>query len=51
MSEKKEEEYSEEDEREKLSELGVSSTWDLLSSEEKKKRRESEKKPEYRGFQ
>ena len=35
---KEEEEYSEDDERQKLSELGVSNTWDLLSSEEKKRK-------------
>ena len=41
--EKKEEEENIENERQKLTELGVNSTWDLLSSDEKK-RKEQEKK-------
>ncbi len=36
--EKKEEEENIENEREKLEELGVTGTWDLLSSGEKKKK-------------
>jgi len=42
--EKKEDEGSMEDERQKLDELGVENTWELLSSGEKKKK-EIEKKP------
>ena len=42
--EKKEEEETNENERQKLTELGVESTWDLLSSGEKKKKKELEKK-------
>jgi len=42
--EKKEDEGSMEDERQKLAELGVENTWELLSSGEKKKK-EIEKKP------
>ena len=39
------------DERKKLKELGVDSTWDILSTGEKKKRKpEDEDKPAYRGF-
>ena len=45
--EKKEEEENIENERQKLTELGVNSTWDLLSSDEKK-RKEQEKREFYR---
>ncbi|MHA2007120.1 MAG: hypothetical protein ACXABO_08365 [Promethearchaeota archaeon] len=47
--EEQDEEDSVEDERKKLSDLGVKNTWDILSSEDKKKK-EQEKKPAYRGF-
>ena len=47
--EKEEEEENIELERKKLEEMGVNSTWDLLSSGEKKKK-EPEKKPTFRGF-
>jgi hypothetical protein len=43
-----EESYSLDEEREKLSELGVNNTFDLLTTGEKK-RKEPEKKP-FRGF-
>ncbi|MHA2282892.1 MAG: hypothetical protein ACXAC5_18780 [Promethearchaeota archaeon] len=43
MEEEKEEEDFNEDDRGKLAKLGVSSTWELLSSGEKKKK-EPEKK-------
>jgi hypothetical protein len=43
--EKKEEEENIENERQKLAELGLNSTWDLLSSDEKIKKKEQEKKP------
>jgi hypothetical protein len=42
------EEYSVDEERQKLSELGVDNTFDLLTTGEKK-RKEPEKKP-FRGF-
>jgi hypothetical protein len=38
-----------EDERKKLKELGVDSTWDILTSGEKKKEESKAKKP-FRGF-
>ena len=47
--EKEEEELSLENERKKLKELGVDSTWNILSSGEKKKK-EPEKKKAFRGF-
>jgi hypothetical protein len=46
--EKEEEEHSLEEERKKLGELGVDSTWGILTTGEKKKK-EREKKP-FRGF-
>ncbi|MFX1571301.1 MAG: hypothetical protein ACFFB0_00990 [Promethearchaeota archaeon] len=51
MSEEENEEEEEnlELERKKLEEMGVTSTWDILTSGEKKKK-ESEKKPIFRGF-
>jgi hypothetical protein len=42
--EEKKEEEDMENERQKLTELGVNSTWDLLSSDEKKEKKELEKK-------
>lgn len=42
--EEKKEEEDMENERQKLTELGVNSTWELLSSEEKKEKKELEKK-------
>jgi hypothetical protein len=44
-----EDEMSLDEERKKLNEMGVDSTWDILSSGEKKKKKPEEKKP-YRGF-
>ncbi len=39
------------EERKKLKDLGVNSTWDILSTGEKKKKKPEEKdKPEFRGF-
>ncbi|MBA7553883.1 hypothetical protein ES705_46487 [subsurface metagenome] len=46
--EKEEEEHSIDEERKKLGELGVDSTWGILTTGEKKKK-EPEKKP-FRGF-
>jgi hypothetical protein len=46
--EKEEEDYSIDEERKKLGELGVDSTWGILTTGEKKKK-EPEKKP-FRGF-
>ncbi|MFW9942059.1 MAG: hypothetical protein ACFFFT_13535 [Candidatus Thorarchaeota archaeon] len=46
--EKEEEEYSIEEERKKLADLGVDNTWDILTTREKKGK-EPEKKP-FRGF-
>jgi len=45
----KEDEKELEDEREKLKDLGIDSTWNILSSGEKKKR-ELEEKKAFRGF-
>ena len=45
----KENEKELEDEREKLKDLGVDSTWNILSSGEKKKKEPEEKKA-FRGF-
>ena len=45
----KEDEKELEDEREKLKDLGIDSTWNILSSGEKKKKEPEEKKP-FRGF-
>ena len=45
----KEDEKELEDEREKLKDLGVDSTWNILSSGEKKKKEPEEKKA-FRGF-
>jgi hypothetical protein len=42
-------EKEKEDEKKFLKTLGVSSTWDILTSKDKKKK-EPEKKPEFRGF-
>jgi len=47
--EEKDEEENIELERKKLEEMGVNSTWDILTSREKKKK-EPEKKPAFRGF-
>ena len=44
-----EEEESLEDERKKLKELGVTSTWDILSSGEKKSK-ENKERTAFRGF-
>lgn len=44
MSEEEKKEEDMENERQKLTELGVNSTWDLLSSDEKKEKKELEKK-------
>ena len=39
------------EERKKLKDLGVDSTWDILSTGEKKKKKpEDEDKPTFRGF-
>ncbi|MFX1314925.1 MAG: hypothetical protein ACFE9T_03615 [Promethearchaeota archaeon] len=38
-----------EEERKKLKDLGVGSTWNILTSGEKKKK-ESKEKPNFRGF-
>jgi len=45
----KEDEKELEDEREKLKDLGIDSTWNILSSGEKKKKEPEEKKA-FRGF-
>ena len=45
----KEDEKELEDEREKIKDLGVDSTWNILSSGEKKKKEPEEKKA-FRGF-
>ena len=56
MAEKEQEENKEmneeeaKKERERLDELGVSSTWDILTSKEKKKKEEEKEKPAFRGF-
>lgn len=47
--ENNEEEESVEEERKKLKELGVSSTWDILSSRDKKTKEDKEK-PSFKGF-
>jgi hypothetical protein len=47
--EEQDKEQSVQDERKKLSDLGVGNTWDILTSGDKKPK-EQEKKPEYRGF-
>ena len=40
-----------EEERKKLKDLGVNSTWGILTAGEKKKKKdEEEDKPEFRGF-
>ncbi|MFX1501093.1 MAG: hypothetical protein ACFFDH_09040 [Promethearchaeota archaeon] len=40
------------EERKKLKEMGVGSTWGILTSGEKKKKKsEDEEKPAFRGFQ
>lgn len=44
MSEEEKKEEDMENERQKLTELGVNSTWELLSSDEKKEKKELEKK-------
>lgn len=44
-----EDEMSLDEERKKLKDLGVNSTWDILTSGEKKKKK-PEDKPVYRGF-
>jgi len=48
--EKKEEEENIENERQKLTELGVNSTWDLLTSEEKKIKKKELQKKTFIGF-
>jgi hypothetical protein len=46
-----EDEMAMDEERKKLKDLGVNSTWDMLSTGEKKKKKaEDEDKPAYRGF-
>lgn len=45
----KEDEKELEEEREKLKDLGIDSTWNILSSGEKKKKEPEEKKA-FRGF-
>jgi hypothetical protein len=45
----KEDGLSLDEERKKLKEMGVDSTWDILTTGEKKKK-EPEKKKEFRGF-
>ena len=46
-----EDEMSLDEERKKLKDLGVTSTWDILATEEKKKKKhEDEDKPAFRGF-
>ncbi|UCC20547.1 MAG: hypothetical protein JSV62_04470 [Promethearchaeota archaeon] len=44
-----EDEMSMDEERKKLKEMGVNSTWNILTSGEKKKKEPEEKKP-FRGF-
>lgn len=44
-------EMSLDEERKKLKDMGVNSTWGILTSGEKKKKKpEDEEKPAYRGF-
>ncbi len=46
-----ENEMSLDEERKKLKDLGVTSTWDILTTGEKKKKKpEDEDKPAFRGF-
>lgn len=45
----KEQEEDLEEERKKLNELGVNSTWNILTSGEKRKK-EPKEKPTFRGF-
>ncbi|MFX1568738.1 MAG: hypothetical protein ACFFCV_10270 [Promethearchaeota archaeon] len=46
-----ENEMSLDEERKKLKDLGVNSTWNILSSSEKRKKKpEDEDKPMFRGF-
>ncbi len=46
-----EDEMSLDEERKKLKDMGINSTWDLLTNGEKKKKKpEDEDKPAYRGF-
>ena len=47
--EEKEEENDVENERQKLTELGVDNTWDILTSGDKKEKKTKAKKP-FRGF-
>ncbi|MHA2397970.1 MAG: hypothetical protein ACXADU_03660 [Promethearchaeota archaeon] len=47
--EEKEEENNIEDERQKLAELGIDNTWNILTSGEKKEKKPKEKKA-FRGF-
>lgn len=44
-----ENEMSLDEERKKLKEMGINSTWDILTTGEKKKKK-PEDKPAYRGF-
>lgn len=44
-----ENEMSLDEERKKLKEMGINSTWDILTTGEKKKKK-PENKPAYRGF-
>jgi len=49
--EENEDEMSMDEERKKLKDLGVNSTWDILTTREKKKKKpEHENKPAFRGF-
>jgi hypothetical protein len=49
FNDENEEDISLEEERKKLKDMGVESTWDILTTGEKKKK-EQEKKKEFRGF-
>ncbi len=49
IEDENEDEVSLDEERKKLKEMGVSSTWDILTSGEKKKK-ELEEKKKFRGF-
>ncbi len=49
FDDKNEDDISMDEERKKLKEMGVDSTWDILTTGEKKKK-EPEKKKEFRGF-
>lgn len=49
IEDENEDDLSLEEERKKLKEMGVSSTWDILTTGEKKKKEPEEKKA-FRGF-